>query len=665
MTILLLLSLLVPPLTAGGGLTPADYFSFRFVGDPLISPDGRLVAFPAVQIDTEKNRRHSSIWLVGVDGDPAPRQFTTGASSANAPAWSPDGSELAFLSARDGGKAQVWALPMRGGEARRLTDLANGVSAFQWSPDGARPVVVSRKGPSDARASKNPSDVRHYTTLWYKFNDTGWYDDKRSHLWVVDLKSGQAAQITDGDAWNDTEPQFSPDGARIAFVSNRTGKELDGSRDLDVWVIPAGGGPLTKISNNPEADRSPRWSPDGSRIAWAGDIDRNSHVQVYTAPPDGKGQPSVVCPALDQDVSGMTWAEKGSALYFTSQARGEEHVFRIQLDNRRINALTSGPRMVQRFAVHDAKLVYTANDFRHLDELFSRSAAGGEERPLTRFNEEFLKQRELASVERFPYTARDGTPVEGFLIRPLDFQPGKKYPMVLTIHGGPNGMYGLGWMQEFQVYAARGWVVLATNPRGSSGYGRKFQRAVEKEWGGKTYTDIMDGVNTALEKFPYIDRDRLGVTGGSFGGFMTNWITSHTNIFKAAVTVRCISNLVSGQGTRDAAYGHDRDFGGDLFQNYDLYWEYSPLKHVRNVKTPTLVIHSDADHRTPIEQGEQWYRALKYLGVTTELVIFPRENHNLTRSGEPRHLVEHMEWQVYWFDRFLNGNAFAKRPSDQ
>jgi dipeptidyl aminopeptidase/acylaminoacyl peptidase len=226
-------------------------------------------------------------------------------------------------------------------------------------------------------------------------------------------------------------------------------------------------------------------------------------------------------------------------------------------------------------------------------------------------------------------------------------------------------MFGLDWFHEFQVYAARGWAVLFTNPRGSSGYGEKFQRAVDRNWGGKAYDDIMAGVDAALARYPWVDRDRLGVTGGSYGGFMTNWIVSHTNRFKAAVTLRSISNFISVEGTRDAAYGHARDFGGDLFHNFDFYWSSSPLKYASQVKTPTLILHSDNDQRVPIEQGEQWFRALKHYGVTTEFVIFPRENHNLTRTGEPRHLVESLNWQIYWFDRFLNGDDAAVRPNER
>jgi acylaminoacyl-peptidase len=221
-------------------------------------------------------------------------------------------------------------------------------------------------------------------------------------------------------------------------------------------------------------------------------------------------------------------------------------------------------------------------------------------------------------------------------------------------------------MGQVHEHAARGWAVFYTNPRGSTGYGERFERGVNGNWGGGAYVDIMNGVDAILKKYPWIDADRLGVTGGSFGGFMTNWIVSHTNRFKAAVTLRSISNFISDEGTRDIGYGgHDTDFGGNIYTAYDAYWNTSPLKYAAQVKTPTLILHSDNDQRVPPEQGEQWFRALTHFGVTTEFVIFPRENHDLTRTGEPRHLVESLNWQVYWFDRFLNGNASALRPTER
>ena len=655
------------------GITPEDYFAFESISDPHISPDGKLVAYVVTTVDQKQNRRNSSIWMASIDGSRAPWRFTTSPQNSNSPRWSPDGQSLAFISSRPGAdgsgatesRPQLWLLSMSGGEARRVTNLKNGASNFQWSPDGTRLACLSRTGPSDNRAdSKDKSDVRHYSHISYKFNDTGWFDDKRSHIWIVDVKTGTARQITSGDDWNDTDPQWSPDGTRIAFVSNRTGKEYDENRNTDVWVIGSDGSQITKISDHEEGDNSPRWSPDGKTIAYVGRVREEEHPKIWLASSTG-GSPSVLAARnLDLIPSDLDWAEAGKALYFQTGVKGETHLYRVDLASKDLRPITSGARAVRGVDINDKtqKMVYTSNDFKHLDDLYVSDLSGANERKLTRLNEALWRQLELQDVERISYKSADGWDIDGFFVKPVGFQEGKKYPMILSVHGGPAGMYGVDWFHEFQVYAARGWAVFFTNPRGSTGYGEKFERGIVGEWGGKDYQDVMNGVDTILKKYAWIDRDRLGVTGGSYGGYMTNWIVSHTNIFKAAVTLRSVVNFISDDGTRDGAYGHKRDFGGDIFEKFDLYWDRSPLKWAKNVKTPTLILHSDNDQRVPLEQGEQWFRALKHFGVTTEFVIFPRENHNLTRTGEPKHLVESLNWQVYWFDRFLNGNSSAVAP---
>jgi dipeptidyl aminopeptidase/acylaminoacyl peptidase len=643
------------------GITAEDYLSFEFVSDPQISPDGQWIAYNVATIDKKANKRVSRIWLASMDGSHPSVPFTGDTTSSTSPRWSPDGRFLAFLSARDGGRTQIWLLSRNGGEARRVSNLENGASSFEWSPDGTRFVCLTRTGPPPSQMS----DVRHYTHIYYKFNDTGYFDDKRTHVAIVDVRTGAAKQITDGDGWNDLDPHWSPDSTRIAFVSNRTGKEFDLDHNSDVWTIPAAGGELTKISDHVGPDSSPRWSPDGTRIAFLGAEDDDAPPVIYVAPSNG-GPSVAVNKAFDQTATDLMWAEKGAALYFDSGVKGETHLYRMDASNGATAAITTGPRAVRSVSLHEAsgKMAYLSNDFAHLDDLFVRDGSGVE-RQLTRLNASLWEQRALASAERIPYKEADGWPIDGFLVKPVGWEPGKKYPMILSIHGGPSGQYGVDWYHEFQVYAARGWAVFFCNPRGSTGYGRKFQRGVAMEWGGKAYTDIMTGVEETLKQNPWIDRDRLGVTGGSYGGFMTNWIVTQTNIFRAAVTLRSISNFISDDGTRDGAYGHEKDFGGDIFQNYDEYWKYSPVRYASKVKTPTLVLHSDNDFRVPIEQGEQWFRALQHFGVTSELVMFPRENHNLTRTGEPKHIVESINWQCYWFDRFLNGNSAAKRPNEQ
>ncbi|HST51264.1 MAG TPA: prolyl oligopeptidase family serine peptidase [Pyrinomonadaceae bacterium] len=704
------------------GITPEDYFAFEFASDPRVSPDGRLVAYVLTTVDQKQNRRLSQIWVAPVDGSSAPRPFTSSLQSSSSPRWSPDSRSLAFLSARpatDSGsptkqstptptpaspalpsatvpqatpaptqtnapavnttattpgvpsalqtsesqpRSQVWVLSFDGGEARRVTNLRNGVGSFDWSPDGKRLVLTSRVGPSDARAPS--SDVRHYKHLSYKFNDTGWFDDKRSHVFVVDVETGAARQITFGEDWNDTDPQWSPSGGDIAFVSDRTGHAFDESRNTDVFVINSEGGPITKISDHPEEDYSPRWSPDGRQIAFLGRLHETDHPKIFLASASG-GQPSRnVSPELDLIPTNLQWAEAGHALYFETGVRGEQHLFRVDAGSGKLAQVTRGTRAVHAVDVSDRSrlLAYAANDFKHLDDIYVANLDASGERKITNLNARLWSQLQLADIERMTYKGAGGWDVDGFMVKPVGWQEGKKYPMILSVHGGPAGQYGVDWYHEFQVYAARGWAVFYCNPRGSTGYGQKFERGIEGQWGGNDYTDIMNGVEAALEKYPWVDRERLGVTGGSYGGSMTNWIVGHTGIFKAAVTLRSISNFVSDEGTRDGAYAHREDFGGYLFDNFDTFWDRSPLKYARNVKTPILILHSDNDYRVPLEQGEQWFRALQHFGVPSELVIFPRENHNLTRTGEPKHLVESLNWQLYWFERYLDGDQSAVPP---
>jgi dipeptidyl aminopeptidase/acylaminoacyl peptidase len=663
---------LTPPAVAQTrGVTAEDYFAFETLAEPRFSPDGSTIAFVVTTVDQKQNRRRSALWSVPADGSREPSVLTTAPQSSNSPRWSPDDKSIAFLSARPAAgdaatetpRTQVWLLPLGGGEPRRITNLLNGVSAFQWSSDGARLVVVSRSGPSDA--AKSPSDVRHYKNANYKFNDTGWFDDTRAHLWVVEVAAGRATQLTSGDDWNDSDPQWSPDSRKIAFVSDRSGKAFDESRDTDVWVVDASGGPLTKISDHTSGDNSPRWSPDGQTIAFVSSVPATAHPKIWLAPSAGGAPSRLAADGLDLIPGALRWAEGGRALYFETGVKGTGQLYRVDLATRRAAPVTSGERTVRFVDINEkaGKQAYAVNDPTHLDDLFVADLGGRNEKQLTHLNAALWKQLNLVPVERVAFKGAEGWDVDGFFMKPVGWEPGRKYPMILTIHGGPAGMYGFDWFHEFQVYASRGWAVFFTNPRGSTGYGEKFERGIELNWGGNDYVDVMNGVDAALAKYPWVDKDRLGVTGGSYGGYLTNWIISHTNRFKAAVTLRSLSNFISDDGTRDGAYGHADDFTGDIFEKHDLYWNASPLKYVKNVKTPTLVLHSDNDFRVPIEQGEQWFRALRHFGLPSEIVFFPRENHNLTRTGEPKHLVESINWQVYWFDRYLNGNANALRPN--
>lgn len=655
----------VPLAFAGNRITSKDYYRLVSVSDPRLSPDGHWVAFVAARPEERTDHRRTTIWLVAADGSAAPRQLTT-AQNATHPRWTADSKGVAFLSARplpddppgSAAKPQVYFLPLDGGEPRRLTNLKNGVTEFEISPDGWRIACVSRIGPNDDRPRGEESDARDYVYPFYKLDSTGWFDERRAHIWVVDLKTHQTRQITSGSETNDIEPQWSPDGTRLAYVGQRLDSE---ALTADVWAVPAAGGAPMRISGDHRFPRSPRWSPDGARIAYIAEDNLDSVPKIWIASGETHGKSELAAGAITFP-NEIDWSDDGRALYSDVPTHGSYQVFRIDLNSEKVAALTAGEREIRH--VHFTRgvplMVYTAEDATHPGDVYCARVNGRNERRLTNANGKLLESLEVSSVEPVSYSGADGWRIEGFLLKPAGWQPGKTYPMILSIHGGPNGMAGFGWSEELQVYAAHGWAVFYANPRGSAGYGAKFQRAVAKEWGGKAYEDIADGVDAALKKYPWIDSSRLGVRGQSYGGFMTEWITTQTARFRAAAALSGISDFISDDGSRDGFYGHARDFGGDLFHNFELYWRYSPIRYAQNVKTPTLVLHGLNDQRVPVTQSEEWFRALKHFGVTSELVVFPHEGHSM--RSKPRHAVELVDWQVYWFERFLDGNESASRP---
>ncbi|HEV2388256.1 MAG TPA: S9 family peptidase [Candidatus Acidoferrales bacterium] len=669
----LLLSLTASAAQAPRPLTAQDLYRLKSVNDPQLTPDGKLVAYVVTTIDAKEGRRVSRLWIVPADGSGEEKPLLADVP-ARSPRWSPDGRWLAFLSAgpgpqadgaapagRPSAKPQVWVAARDGSARRQITNFPQGVLDYSWSPDGTRLAVEARPG----LAAGPERDVRDYTSLVYKLDGYGWYEPgSQSHIWLVNVSDGAARQLTFGAARDDSDPEWSPNGEWIAYVSQDVGPALRDFTDSSaICILPAAGGTPRAVLDRHTNVSSPRWSPDSKTLAYAA-APAPSDQPLLTLSSISGAQKPVLASAIDRFPTQVVWDRSGR-LWFGAADRGAAVYYRVDVATHRGVRVLAGDRAIHELQVSDSgnRLVYLVNDATHPPEVFSAALDGTGERQLTWQNRDWMARVQTAPIDAVTWkSAADGLAIQGFFARPLTWQPGRKYPMILDIHGGPNGMWGFHWSFDAQLYAANGYAVLMANPRGSSGYGMKFQRAVAGEWGGSAYQDLITGVAAMLARYPWIDRTRLGVVGHSYGGFMTDWIVGHTRMFKAAISIAGISDFVSDEGIRDAAFAHSRDFGGDLFSQFDAYWKTSPIRYAASVKTPILFLHGEADNRVPPSQSEEYFRAIKHFGGTAELVFFPGESHMLPVSARPRHLVETYQWRLYWFDRYVKEDPEAVAP---
>lgn len=657
-------------------MQPEDVYELVSVADPRISPDGTRVAYVVTTMDAVESEYRSAIWLARLDGSGAPRQLTAGDCRDAAPRWSPDGRQLAFTSTRGSdGKdddddekavANVFLLPAEGGEARRLTDLDESVEELVWSPDSRRLALLARTRDEEyAEEVERKRRPRRFRRLFYKLDSVGWTGDRRKHVYVLDVDDGGLRRLTHGDHEHEA-PSWSPDGARLVFSGLRD-DDWDTRLISRLYVVDADGGVPRPLTGDEGSYEAPAFSPDGTRIAYRYLLEDGTyphHVQIGVMNADG-GDARLLTTSLDRqcgphpELREPLW--DGGRIVFSVEDRGNVHLYAVAADGSSPpELLVGGERAVGGYDVRDGELVFVASTHTTLRELY----AGSDGRALTEHGRAFREGRELCEPERFTAVSSDGYEVDAWMIRPPGFEPGRRYPALLTIHGGPFAQYTTGFFDEFQVYAGGGYVVLFANPRGGSGYSEEHGRAIRGPmngagpgWGSVDYEDLMAVVDTALERFDFVDADRLGVIGGSYGGYMTSWIVGHTNRFEAAVSERAVNNFVSMFGSSDLFWDFERQFGGPIWEDVGAYLDRSPSTYAQRIETPLLVLHSEQDLRCNIEQGEHLFTLLRLLGKDVEMVRFPGESHELSRSGSPRHRAIRFETILEWFGRYLSPAA--------
>jgi dipeptidyl aminopeptidase/acylaminoacyl peptidase len=661
------------------GITIDDFFQIRDVSQPEISPDGQWIAYAVRTRMLKEDKNEQRLWMIATHGGDAIPMTAEGVSSGHA-SWSPDGKYLSFLSARDGGKSQVWLLDRRGGEAVRLTDTVQGVDDFEWSPDSTRLVLILRDPkPEDIEAAKNREKPAPATPprprtppplvidrLQFKRDTVGYLDRRRAHLYVCNVSAKTTTQITSGD-FDDGEPAWSPDGKLLAFSSNRT-SDADANYKSHIWVVAADnadkGARLTQLTPDPGPDSAPAWSPDGKWIAYVTELDphlfyyNTRHLAVV---PATGGQPNVLTRAFDRSIRRLRFSSDSKYIYFTAEDDGTQNLCRIPVGGGEITRPIGGRVVVGTYSLSkDDSIAAQISTIDRPDEIFYLSNGAGEPTRLTKTNDALFAQLRLAHADYVHFKSKDGTNVAGYLYKPLDYTPGKKVPTLLNPHGGPVGQYAAAFYHLAQLYAANGYAVLLPNPRGSSGYGQKFCAAIYADWGNRDYQDDVAMVDYAVAQ-GMADPDRLGVGGWSYGGISTDFIIAQTQRFKAAISGAGVALIAS-------FYGHDhyqRDYDIELGHPWDnkAVWDrISPFYHVASITTPTLFMGGDIDWNVPILGSEQMYEAMKTLGRTTELVVYPGEYHGFTI---PTHIKDRMERFMAWYNHYVKGDSAPARPPEQ
>lgn len=677
-------------------ITEKDLFDFAWVGDPQVSPDGSTVAFVKVTVNAARTNYDTAIWTVSTAGIAEPRRLTSGTRDTT-PRWSPDGKYLTFVRSGEApgpaSAAQLYMLSMSGGDSWAYTSLPRGAGGPVWSPDGKWIAFGSNANPTDlARQGRPPaadgreSDVRVITRAVYRSDGGGYTDPTRpNHLWVIAAPKSpeekpQPKQLTSG-AFSEGNFTWARDASAIYYTTNRTPEPYyEAAPTTEIYsVSPTGGTPklLTKLTMGVGALSL---SPDGRRFAFsAGAV--HTPVKSYTQPDlwvmdvASNAQPKNLTTGFDFDIgAGLTgdqappraaggsspiWTADGRGIIIVYGKEGRANLGLFDAESGRLTEITKGDHAVSLYrATPDrSRLVYTISTPTRIGDLYIADRNGAGSRQLTRLNDELFANLKLTEPEEIWYTSFDGTRIQTWVQKPPDFDPKKNYPLILNIHGGPHAAYGYIFDHEFQWMAAKGYVVIYPNPRGSTTYGQDFGNIIQHNYPGDDHKDLMAGVDELIKR-GYINEKKLGITGGSGGGVLTNWAVTQTPRFAAAVSQRDISDWANWWYTADFAQFQPSWFKGAPFEDVEGFRQRSAITQVAKINTPMMFILGEADWRTPpAAGGEELFRALKYRRVPTVMVRFPNEGHDLSRTGQPWHRIERLQHIVGWFDRWLMGAA--------
>jgi dipeptidyl aminopeptidase/acylaminoacyl peptidase len=666
-------------------ITAEDLYQLRVLNECVISPDGKHVVYSDQRVEDEKYKKYSNLWVCSIK-DGKSRQFTVGNQIDSSPRWSPNGEKIAFLSNRDDEKQpQIYLIPFSGGEARRLTDLQGEFADFHWSPSGEDLICQFRK--KDQEAIEREKDElkkelgmvsRRVQRIFYKLDGRGFLPEERWHIWKINSNTGESRQLTEGEKFDETFPSWSPDGRDIVFLSNHAeDPDLDPDA-VDVFIHSIESGKTRKIATPVGPKTNPVFSPNGKSIVYYGKEGRDNwwkNTSLWLVSADGKEEAVNLTQEFDFDISDSIindfpghlplsppiWSPDSSLIYFSVSRHGKTTLHSIKTEGGPENMETvidqGGVLGSVTFDEEQNLIAYLHSSIQEPPEVMAHDFKENRSQKLSHVNQPVLEEIQFGEVEMVWFKGNEGNDLQGWIMKPPSYKEGKQYPAILEIHGGPRAQYGDIFMHEFHYLVAQGYVVFFANPRGGQGYGEDHSKAIWNNWGTVDFDDIMAWTEYVSQQ-PYVDSERLGVTGGSYGGYMTNWIIGQTNRFQAAVTQRSVSNLISMYGSSDLNWAFQFEFGNQPpWENLENYWRQSPMKHIGNAQTPTLIIHSENDLRVAIEQGEQVFVALKKLGVDTEMIRYPDEPHGLSRAGRTDRRIDRLNHILRWFDKYLkNGD---------